>query len=69
MVTVGARRTDWWPLSPLVLLFHKNRSSSEDWVPLTDGDSYRLTLPTIRSLDLLKTCQLPIGNQPSVIQL
>ena len=69
MVPVGARLTDWWPLSPLGIFFHKTRSSSEDWVPWTDGDSDLLTLPTIRFLALLKTCWLLFGNQPSVIQL
>ena len=69
MVPVGARLTDWWPLSPLGFLFHTTRSSSEDWVSWTDGDSDLLTLPTIRFLALLKLCQLLIVNQPSVIQL
>ena len=69
MVPVGARLTDWWPLSPLGVLFHTTRSSSEDWGPLTDGDSDLLTLPTIRFLALLITCWLLFSNQPSVIQL
>ena len=69
----------WFPLVPgslndgvsflLGTLFLTTRSSSEDWVPWTDGDSDLLNLPTTRFLALLKTCQLLIGNQPSVIQL
>ena len=69
MVPVGDRLTDWWPISPLGVLFHTTRSSSEYWGNLTDGDSDILTLPTIRFLYFLKTCQLLIGNQPSVIQI
>ena len=69
IVTVGARITCWWPLSPLRYLFYTTMSYSEDWVPWIDGESDPLTLPTIRSLDFLKTFQLIIGNQPSVIQL
>ena len=69
MVPVGARLTDGWPLSPIGVLFHTTRSSSEDWGPRTDGDSDILTLPTIRFLALIKLCQLLISNQPSVIKL
>ena len=69
MVPVGDKLTDLWPLSPIGFLFRKTRSSWEYWGPWTDGDSYPLILPIIRSLSLLKTCQLLIGNQPSVIQL
>ena len=54
MVPVGARLTDWWNLSPLGVLFHTTRSSSEDWGPWTDGDSDILTLPTIQFLSFLK---------------
>ena len=64
MVPVGAKLTDWWPLSPLGVLFHTTRSSSEYWSPWTYGDSDLLTLPTIRFIDLLKTCWLIFGNQP-----
>ena len=69
MVAVDARLTDWWSLSPLGVLFHATRSSSEYCGHWTYDDSDPLTLPTIRSLALLKTCQLIIGNQPFVIKI
>ena len=66
MVPIGAILTDWWNLSPLGVLFHTTRSSSEDLVPWTYGDSDLLTLPTIHFLALLKCvdCSSAI-NHPS----
>ena len=54
MVTFGDRLTGWWTLGLIGYLYHTTSSSSEDWVPWTYGDSNPLTLPTIRSIALLK---------------
>ena len=58
MISVDARRSDLWPLSPIESLSLTTRSFFEYWGSLTYGYYDPLTLPTIISLAILNHVNL-----------
>ena len=70
MIPVGARITDWFPLSTILALSIMIWSSSEDWGPWKYGNSATMTLPIlIIFYSFAKMFQLLISVQPPIIQL